>query len=208
MSDELRKSQRHVDSLMQSHSELQRKLETLKEERSFASDNGHRLEHAMEARDLEIEQYEEERRQQFEELESLRDKISGLEKEHRRQLADRAREIEDLERQLQINTEHSTQILNENADRDVYMAALEGKAESRLEDTNRLRQRIHELEQESAVKEVRLVDLRRDRDRAKEDNINLNIALDSKQQELELVCHQSLPLVSSFNGLYTHHKIS
>lgn len=143
----------------------------------------------MAARDLEIESYEEERRQQFTELESLRAKLSATEKEHGRQLADRTRRIEDLERQLQINAEHSTQILNETADRDVYLATLEEKANSRLQENDRLRQRVHELEQESAAKEVRLVECHRDKDRAKEDNINLNIALDSKQQELELVRH-------------------
>ena len=89
--------------------------------------------------------------------------------------------------------EQSTQIMNATADRDVYLTVLEERADGRLEENERMRRRVHELEQESAAKEMRLVELRRDNDRIRDDNANLNIALDSKQQELELVCHPDAP---------------
>ena len=51
----------------------------------------------------------------------------------------------------------------------------------------KLRRQVHDLKQESADKEVKIVQLTKSRNQDKEDMQGLNIALDSKQQELELV---------------------
>lgn len=55
------------------------------------------------------------------------------------------------------------------------------------DEVERLRRQIHELQQESADKEVKVAQLTKQRDGDKDDLQSLNIALDSKQQELELV---------------------
>jgi len=55
------------------------------------------------------------------------------------------------------------------------------------EELERLRRQVHDLQQESADKEVRLTQFGKWRDQDKEDIKGLNIALDSKQQELELL---------------------
>lgn len=55
------------------------------------------------------------------------------------------------------------------------------------ERVERLRKQVQELQAESADKEVQLVQFGKFRDQDKEDIKGLNIALDSKQQELELV---------------------
>lgn len=89
--------------------------------------------------------------------------------------------------QLDITSESSNRIVQETAERDVYLAALEEKANTRLDECERLRRRVHALEQESAAREVIFVELKREKERVKDDNLNLNIALDSKQQELEMV---------------------
>lgn len=190
ISEELRASQQHVEDLMQSHSDLQRKLEQTEQEHVFAIENATRLQTAMDSRATEIQALEDERQAHFAELDSLHSRLSTLDKEHARQLADRARHISDLEIQLQLmqtESERTVRMVNESADRDIYLASVEDKAEQRREECERLRRRCHELEQESAAREVRLLELSKDADRVRDDNMNLNIALDSKQQELELI---------------------
>ena len=175
---------------MQSHSDLQRKLEQTEQEYAFATENADRLQTAMDSRTAEIQALEDERQAHFAELDALHSRLSTLDKEHSRQLSERGRQVSDLETQLQLmqaESERTVRMVNESADRDVYLASVEDKAEQRREECERLRRRCHELEQESAAREVTLLELNRDADRVREDNMNLNIALDSKQQELELV---------------------
>lgn len=57
---------------------------------------------------------------------------------------------------------------------------LEGEVE-------KLRKQVTTLHAESADKEMKIVQIKKDNNRIAEDNSQLNIALDSKQQELELV---------------------
>jgi len=177
---------------MTSHSDLQRKLEVAEQEHEFSLENSHRLRSALDQRDKEIANLEDARQSDHTELESLRSRLSSLDKDHARILSERARHIEDLEQQLAAHIERSAQLTNETAGRDVYLASLEERAQRRGEECDRLRRRIHELENESATKEVKLVELERDRERVRDDNMNLNIALDSKQQELELVSSNHL----------------
>jgi chromosome segregation ATPase len=188
-------SKQYVDDLMQSHSDLQRKLEAAEHEHAFALENSERLQSALQQRNEEITSLEDTRQLYHTELETLRSRLSSLDKEHTRTLSERARHVEELERQLAVHTERSTQLMNDTAERDVYLASLEEKAERRGEECDRMRRRMHELESESAAREVKLVELERDSERVREDNMNLNIALDSKQQELELVRQCHLPLV-------------
>jgi chromosome segregation ATPase len=56
----------------------------------------------------------------------------------------------------------------------------------------RLKGQTRELQQESADKEVRIVQITKQRAQDKQDLEGLNIALDSKQQELELVSFLAL----------------
>ncbi|KAF7325929.1 hypothetical protein MKEN_00443800 [Mycena kentingensis (nom. inval.)] len=57
---------------------------------------------------------------------------------------------------------------------------------------DRLRRQVHQLQQESADKEVKIVQLNKQHGFDKENISGLNIALDSGQQELELVMKRKL----------------
>jgi chromosome segregation ATPase len=59
-----------------------------------------------------------------------------------------------------------------------------GTLEAELE---KLRKQVRDLQAESANREVSIAQMEKQRDRDREDVLGLNIALDSKQQELELV---------------------
>lgn len=58
---------------------------------------------------------------------------------------------------------------------------------SLMDEVAKLRRTVHEMQQTSAARDVTIVQLRKERERDREDVNGLNIALDSKQQELELV---------------------
>ncbi|KAJ7893967.1 hypothetical protein B0H14DRAFT_3662083 [Mycena olivaceomarginata] len=70
---------------------------------------------------------------------------------------------------------------------DKRVRAANGQADDLKDEIERLRGQIHELQQESADKEVNIVQITKQRAQDKEDLKGLNIALDSKQQELELL---------------------
>ena len=77
--------------------------------------------------------------------------------------------------------------MREKAESDVVMTTLQERVTALKEEVERLRRQVHELQQESADKEVKLAQAAKQRAQDKEDLQGLNIALDSKQQELELV---------------------
>jgi chromosome segregation ATPase len=89
-------------------------------------------------------------------------------------------EAEGLERRME-------EIVKSKADTQAALRTLEGQVSELTDEVERMRMHIHELQQESADKEVKIVQLSKQRSQDKEDMQGLNIALDSKQQELELV---------------------
>jgi hypothetical protein len=60
---------------------------------------------------------------------------------------------------------------------------------SMQEEMDKLRQTVQVLKQQSADQDVKMLQMEKRHDQDVEDKLGLNIALDSKQQELELVCH-------------------
>jgi predicted nuclease with TOPRIM domain len=90
------------------------------------------------------------------------------------------------------------QLVKDRAENDIAASSLQDRVSALKEEVERLRKQVHELQQESADKEVKLAQAAKQRAQDKEDMQGLNIALDSKQQELELVCflsfHSSIDL--------------
>ncbi|KAF9649720.1 hypothetical protein BDM02DRAFT_3094244, partial [Thelephora ganbajun] len=78
-------------------------------------------------------------------------------------------------------------LVSEKAESDILVNTLQNRVASLDEEVGKLRRQVHELQQESAAKEVTVTQLNKWREQDKEDIKGLNIALDSKQQELELL---------------------
>ncbi|EGO20388.1 hypothetical protein SERLADRAFT_477927 [Serpula lacrymans var. lacrymans S7.9] len=78
-------------------------------------------------------------------------------------------------------------MIKEKAESDVLLGTLKERVNALKDEVERMRRQIHELQQESADKEVKVMQLTKQRSQDKEDLNGLNIALDSKQQELELL---------------------
>ncbi|OSD02570.1 hypothetical protein PYCCODRAFT_1444979 [Trametes coccinea BRFM310] len=91
-------------------------------------------------------------------------------------------------------------MVREKAEADVQLASLKERSEALTAEVERLRRQVHDLQQESADKEMKIVQFEKRCARDKEDLDGLNIALDSKQQELEMVSADVCVLRLSVRG--------
>lgn len=122
------------------------------------------------------------------EIETLRERLSNINRDH-------ARVMNEQERALQAATEHDGEtteqmkdLLKRQGEQNAELRMNKDKVNNLQAELDRLRRQVHTLQQESADKEVKIVQLSKQHDHAKEDLMQMNMALDSKQQELELVC--------------------
>ena len=77
---------------------------------------------------------------------------------------------------------------------DIAADALRERVGALEAEQEKLRKQVRDLQAESANREVNIAQMEKQRDRDREDLQGLNIALDSKQQELELVSPRALLL--------------
>lgn len=90
--------------------------------------------------------------------------------------------------ELQSGTMHQLQdLLGQKADVDADLKSHQERNELLEMETERLKKHVYDMQQESADKEIKIVQLTKQHGQDKEDIQGLNIALDAKQQELELV---------------------
>ncbi|KAL5498223.1 hypothetical protein ACEPAH_2353 [Sanghuangporus vaninii] len=99
-----------------------------------------------------------------------------------------------LKMQMEEMASDADKLRNETARRDhaaeVESRELREKLAKMQEENEKLRRNINVLKQESADQDVRISQLEKMHDQDTEDKLGLNIALDSKQQELELIKRQ------------------
>ncbi|KAE9406082.1 hypothetical protein BT96DRAFT_756893, partial [Gymnopus androsaceus JB14] len=84
-------------------------------------------------------------------------------------------------------TEQLKNLLERQGEQNVELRTNKEKVNNLQTEVERLRRQVHTLQQESADKEVKIVQLSKKHESAVEDLVGLNQALDSKQMELELV---------------------
>jgi chromosome segregation ATPase len=171
--------------------EREEAIAELQNERQYALDNLSHLENNIRQRDEEIADLSRRNIDRESEAEKLREATTKLQKE-RDDANDQARSLQEMTIREAEALERIDSLLKENADSDVLIQTLKERVAALHEELARLRRQVHDLQQESADKEVRLTQFTKLRDQDKEDIKGLNIALDSKQQELELV---GVPLV-------------
>lgn len=115
-------------------------------------------------------------------MSNLKRELSHAIGEQNRALRDASEHAGDVQMRLD-------DLVRQKAEADVEMKTSKERVNALKDEVERLRRQVHELQQESADKEVKIVQITKQRTQDKEDLQGLNIALDSKQQELELVCH-------------------
>ncbi|KAF9219309.1 hypothetical protein BS17DRAFT_789471 [Gyrodon lividus] len=187
LEDQLHQEREHADGLTQSMQEQEDRLSQLDEELRFMKENVARLEYNVKDRDAEIASLSEKVVERAAEAEKLHEQLSSLKREQARFGDVHKRELEDAVTRDRDAREQLETALREKATSDIALGSSKERLHSLSEEMSRLRVQIHQLQKESADKEVTIVHLNKQVAQDKEDINGLNIALDSKQQELELV---------------------
>ena len=167
--------------------ERDNEVSALEQERQFAKDNTARLEQNLRARDAEISEITRRVLDRESEVENLHEEMNGIKREHAHLVDEQTRALRDaadLEGQSNARVD---QLVRAKAEADVEIKASKARIIVLKEEVDLLRRHVHTLQQESADKEVKIVQMTKQHSLDKEDLQGLNIALDSKQQELELV---------------------
>ena len=185
--EQLKAEQERVDELTQTSEEQKDALSALEEDHQLSLETISRLEARVSQRDAEVATLSLRASQVERENEELRGTIGRLEKERGREVDEQSRELSELVVRESESRRQMESLVSERAESEILVNTLQNRVASLDEEVGRLRRQVHELQQESAAKEVTVTQLNKWRDQDKEDIKGLNIALDSKQQELELV---------------------
>ncbi|KAI9449007.1 hypothetical protein BJY52DRAFT_292646 [Lactarius psammicola] len=181
---ELAESRQHADDLTNA---LETNTDSLRQELKAANDSVARLNQDIRQRDTELEElahrvvaHEDEAEDVRSELATLKREQTRTTDEHRRVLADLTARAESAQAELEA-------AVRGKSEADVAADALRERVGSLDAELEKLRRQVRDLQAESANREVHIAQMEKQRDRDREDLQGLNIALDSKQQELELV---------------------
>ncbi|KAG1731384.1 hypothetical protein EDB19DRAFT_1334961 [Suillus lakei] len=173
--------------LQRTTEEYETRITSLTAELTFAHENVSRLEINIKERDASISTLTTTLRTRTDEAESLREELATLKVEHSRAFSSQTRSLQDLQTQEKDLRTQLEVAVREKAESDIMLGNSKERVGSLMDEVARLRRTVHEMQQTSAAREVTIVQLRKERERDREDVNGLNIALDSKQQELELI---------------------
>jgi chromosome segregation ATPase len=162
-------------------------LTSLQQELKIANDSVSRLEQDIRQRDAELEElahrivaHEDEAEDSHAELATLKREQTRTADEHRRVVADLAKRAETAQAELDAAVQGKT-------DAESTADSLRERVDTLNAESEKQRKQIRDLQTESANREVQIAQMEKRHEKDREDIQGLNIALDSKQQELELV---------------------
>jgi chromosome segregation ATPase len=150
-------------------------------------ENVTRLEELLRRRDAEIEEAQSRIVDREQEAEHLRAQMNKMKREHSRSAEEHSRHFDEIAQREKAARTDMEDAVRRKAEDEVALGSIKGRVATLTDEVDRLRRQVHDLQQESADKEVKLLQLTKARAQDEEDKEGLNIALDSKQQELELV---------------------
>jgi chromosome segregation ATPase len=153
----------------------------------LAHDNAARLEQDIRQRDTELEGLAHRIVAHEDEAEEARAELAALKREHGRTTEDHRRDLADLTARAEGAQAELEAAIQGKKDADVAADSLRERVATLEADLEKMKKQIRDLQTESANREVHIAQVEKQRERDREDLQGLNIALDSKQQELELV---------------------
>lgn len=150
-------------------------------------DSVQRLQEHVRQRDAEIAEYIKRIKEQEAEVDDARDAVSRQKRDHSRIVDEQSRRISEVvarEVEARANME---QLVKERAESDVEVNAFKERVSTLTQELERLRRQVHELQQASADKDLKLMQANKNIVELKEDQTQMNMAIVAKQQELEQV---------------------
>lgn len=121
------------------------------------------------------------------EVKQLRAELASMRREHARMQTEHARALSDVRSSDAIDVRNGA--ARGQAEGEAEAKELRDRVTRLQAETEKLKMDIRVLKQESADQDVKILQLEKQHDQDTDDKVGLNIALDSKQQELELVGH-------------------
>lgn len=183
----MRAEEEHAEELTRALQEREDRVSVLEQEKQYARDNIARLEGHIRERDAEASAATKRASECEIATEQAQEEMARMKREHARIVNEQSRTLQDvIAREVEARAAMEN-IVREKAQTDLQTETLKEQSTALKEEVERLRRQVHELQQESADKEVKLAHITKQRAQDKDDINGLNIALDSKQQELELV---------------------
>ena len=177
----------HTEGLTTALREREDKVTALEHEHKFALERATRVEARLREKEEELAALIKKQSERENDADAAQSEMAKMKREHARIVNEQSRTLQDvIAREVEARAAMEAMV-REKAENDVQSASLKERVTALTAEVERLRRQVHELQQESADKEVKLVQLHKQRAQDKEDMNGLNIALDSKQQELELV---------------------
>ncbi|KAF8064059.1 hypothetical protein FPV67DRAFT_200335 [Lyophyllum atratum] len=187
LEDQLQQEREHSENLTKGLRECEDRVSELDRERQFSQENISRLEEKLRQRDQEVDESSQRMRERESEAEQLREEMSDLRREHAHVISEQTRALEEVSmREGEARTQMEA-LVRRQATVDIDAKVSADKIKALKEELERSRIKIQSLRQESADKEVKVVQLEKRVQQNKEDLEGLNTALDSKQQELQLI---------------------
>ena len=123
-----------------------------------------------------------------EEMEELNFELSQAKKENEKVREEARRTVDELSRSAKEATKRMEDAVIQQVESDAVLKTVR-EAEAMLRKENEtLRSRLHELQRTDADREVKVVKLEKEKEEIQNSLLGLNMALEGKQQELELVC--------------------
>ena len=113
--------------------------------------------------------------------------MSRFKREQERILSEQARLLKDALRQKEIMERNLEEVVRSKVDVDLELKTSKEREGRLLGEVEELKREVKAVKMDSADKEVRIVQIMKRSERERDDLMGLGIALESKQQELELV---------------------
>jgi len=120
-------------------------------------------------------------------MELLREQKTTITLEHERLLAQQDRVLNERDEAESRAKRDIEKLIQDVAEASVEKQNLDRTVTSLRDESDQLRRRVHELQRQSAAKDMQISSLEKFREQDRDDKEGLNLALESKQMELEMV---------------------
>ncbi|KAL1675348.1 hypothetical protein EV122DRAFT_292738 [Schizophyllum commune] len=175
----LSEERNHIEELEHALAEQQDRIHELEREAEFAHESVSRVEELIRKRDQLSEQ-----------------KRAAEGREHARALEQQGRALSDAAGQEGETKRTLETLMREKAEADIEVNSTKDRLAKLQEELEKLRRHVQDLQRDSADKEMKLVQMAKQHGDDKEEIKSLNIALEAKQQEVDMLIITSVSALS------------
>jgi len=179
---------------------------SVRQELKLAHSSIARLEQDIRQRDTDIEGLAHRIVAHEDEAEDARAEVTALKREHAHATDEYRRVIADLTTRADGAQAERGAAVRDKDDADATVNSLRERIVTLEAELEKLRKQVRDMQTESANREVQIAQMEKQREKDREDLQGLNIALDSKQQELELVSLTYPPCFPRAQRATHHHR--